>query len=230
MRTRQVESGRRWGRAGSAALVIAAAMACLAAFGAAEAGAATLPRVHVSGQQMRDAYGRQVLLRGVNDTSLTDQYQVNPNLPTVIPLQASDYDRMQGFGFNVLRLAVNWSKLEPQRGQISQDYIQRIRNVVDNAAAHGIYTVIDMHSGGWGKDVERPAALARVDGRAEVGDVHRQQDHLPRRQDEQAHPGRTRGMDPLLGELQRGVVGEEGPRDPGPPRDGVGGAGEGVRE
>ena len=154
VRTRQVESGRRWGRAGSAALVIAAAMACLAAFGAAEAGAATLPRVHVSGQQMRDAYGRQVLLRGVNDTSLTDQYQVNPNLPTVIPLQASDYDRMQGFGFNVLRLAVNWSKLEPQRGQISQDYIQRIRNVVDNAAAHGIYTVIDMHSGGWGKDVE----------------------------------------------------------------------------
>ena len=154
VRTRQVESGRRSGRAGRAALVIAAALACLAAFGVAEAGAATLPRVHVSGQQMRDAYGRQVLLRGVNDTSLTDQYQVNPNLPTVIPLQASDYDRMQGFGFNVLRLAVNWSKLEPQRGQISQDYIQRIRNVVDNAAAHGIYTVIDMHSGGWGKDVE----------------------------------------------------------------------------
>ncbi len=156
MITGQAESGCRHGRRPAhLALALAAALAIWVALGAAPA-AAKLSSLHVSGKLIRDAYGRQILLRGVNDTSLTDQYQVNPNLPTVIPLRQSDYERMQSFGFNVLRLAVNWSKLEPQRGKINRTYIDRIRNVAENAAERGIYTVIDMHSGGWGKYVATP--------------------------------------------------------------------------
>jgi endoglycosylceramidase len=142
----------------------AVALAILAALGAAQAAAAKLPKLHVGGELIRDAYGRQVLLRGINDTSLTDQYQVNPDLPTVVPLQASDYDRMQSFGFNVLRLAVNWSKLEPRRGQISEDYIHQIADIVHNAADHGMYTVIDMHSGGWGKYIATPPGATCPEG------------------------------------------------------------------
>jgi endoglycosylceramidase len=131
--------------------VVAAALALLAALDAAQASAAWLPKLHASGKKIRDAKGRQVLLRGVNDTSLTDQAQVNPSLPTVVPLTDSDYQAMQGYGFNVIRLGISWSRLEPERGQIDYAYIQQIANVVQRAADHGMYTVIDMHNAGWGK-------------------------------------------------------------------------------
>jgi endoglycosylceramidase len=134
-----------------AALLAAAAITLLLAL-AGEAGAASLSPLHVADGQIRDAHGRQILLRGVNVTALTDQFQVNPRLPTVVPLRRRDYLRMEVLGFNVIRLAINWSKLEPERGRISGHYIGRIRKVVDKAARHGMYTVIDVHSTAWGKD------------------------------------------------------------------------------
>lgn len=148
----QVESVRgRGARPRRMVAILVAAVAIVAAFGAAPGAAAKLPKLHVSGKKIRDAYGRQVLLRGVNDTSLTDQYQVNPSYPTVVPLTDSDYEEMQGYGFNVLRLGVSWSRFEPERGQIDDAYIQQVGDVVQRAADHGMYTVIDMHNAGWGK-------------------------------------------------------------------------------
>lgn len=137
------------------AILLASLLGVLLGFTGAQA-AASLPELHVGDRQMRDSHGRQVLLRGVNVTALTDQYQVSPDLPTVVPLHGRDYRKMEALGFDVIRLAVNWSKLEPQRGQISTHYIDKIRKVADKAADHGIYTIIDMHDGGWGKYVATP--------------------------------------------------------------------------
>ena len=44
-----------------------------------------------------------------------------------------------------MRLVVNCSKLEPQRGAISEAYLDEIAEAVSNAADYGIYTIIDMH-------------------------------------------------------------------------------------
>src|SRR5215208_4145872 len=149
--TGRVDSAHDRGRWAGRAAALLSALAILAAVGTAQASAVKLPKLHVSGKKIRDAYGRQVLLRGVNDTSLTDQYQVNPGLPTVVPLTDSDFEGMRSYGFNVLRLGVSWSRLEPERGQIDEAFIQQIAAVVQRAADHGIYTVIDMHNAGWGK-------------------------------------------------------------------------------
>ncbi len=130
-------------------------LATLIAFTGGEAVAA-LPELHASGSEIRDSHNRQVLLRGVNVTALTDQYQVDPDLPTVVPLRGRDYHRMRDLGFNVIRLAITWSKVEPERGRINRHYIKRIRKVVDEAADHGMYSIIDMHTGGWGKYVATP--------------------------------------------------------------------------
>jgi len=139
------------------AALVAAALAMLLAFGVSRAAAEALPALHAApDREIRDTHDRQVTLRGVNVTALTDQYQVNPRLPTVVPLRPRDYRKMETFGFNVIRLAVNWSKLEPKRGHISNTYIGRIVEVVHTAAEHGMYTVIDMHNGGWGKAVATP--------------------------------------------------------------------------
>jgi endoglycosylceramidase len=143
--------------AGRVAAVLAAALLMVLAVGSGRSLAASLPGLHASeDREIRDTHNRQVLLRGINVTALTDQYQVNPRLPTVVPLRPRDYRKMEAFGFNVIRLAVNWSKLEPERGQISNTYIDRIAKVVHRAADHGMYTVIDMHNGGWGKYVATP--------------------------------------------------------------------------
>ena len=157
MRNRQVElTAARRRRTAPIAAALVASLATLLAFGGAQALAGSLPALHVADGQIRDSYGRQVVLRGVNVTALTDQYQVDPDLPTVVPLHRSDYRQMQRLGFNVIRLAITWSSLEPERGVIDRGYIDKIAKVVRRASEHGIYTIIDMHNGGWGKDVATP--------------------------------------------------------------------------
>jgi hypothetical protein len=70
-----------------------------------------------------DSAGRQVLLRGVNVSQLIDYGQPDKSKPTVRPLSDSDYAQMASrYGFDVQRLNLSWSQLEPARGQFSQAY------------------------------------------------------------------------------------------------------------
>ncbi len=116
-----------------------------------------LHAVRGANARVLDDQGRQVLLRGVNLNSLGDYYQPNAAYPQTIPVTEDDWARMQANGFDVVRLLVHWSALEPTRGTIDQAYIGRIQDAVDAAAAHGIYTVIDMHQDAFGKSVNTPA-------------------------------------------------------------------------
>ena len=52
---------------------------------------------------------------------------------------------MAANGFSVIRLLVTWSRIEPTRGVIDESYLDEVEAYVDAAAAHGIYSVIDMH-------------------------------------------------------------------------------------
>jgi endoglycosylceramidase len=106
-----------------------------------------------------DAAGRQVVLRGVNLNTLGDYYQANPNLPTTYPYQDTDFAEMASYGFDVVRLIVSWSRLEPSRGTIDAAYLAQIHHAVDAARAQGIYTVIDLHQDAWGKFIASPPAL-----------------------------------------------------------------------
>jgi endoglycosylceramidase len=112
-----------------------------------------------------DAQGRQVLLRGMNFNALGDYYQANPNYPSVIPLKDSDFPGMARYGFNVVRLILSWSSLEPERDHISADYLQRIHAAVDAAKANGVYVVLDMHQDAWGKYIASPPGTVCTAGR-----------------------------------------------------------------
>ncbi|HYD48978.1 MAG TPA: cellulase family glycosylhydrolase [Terriglobales bacterium] len=100
-----------------------------------------------------DSAGRQVLLRGVNLNVLGDYYQASPALEPVYPFAAEMFAEIAAHGFDVVRLIVSWSALEPQPGQIDRDYLARIRQAVDAAAANGVYVVLDMHQDAWGKHI-----------------------------------------------------------------------------
>ena len=92
-----------------------------------------------------DDLDREVLLRGVNITSLGEYWQGSPDHPSVLPTTGDDWDAMAARGLSVIRLVVHWSRLEPEREQIDQAYLDEIDAAVTEAAAHGLYTVIDMH-------------------------------------------------------------------------------------
>jgi endoglycosylceramidase len=150
----------------TAALIVggAGAWSGSAAFGseAARVPAPTLSALHATrgeGPAIVDARGRQVILRGVNLNSLGDYYQADRRYPPVVAVTARDWDEMARHGFDVVRLLVSWSKLEPRPGRINQRYLRQIHRAVDAARARGIYTVIDMHQDAWGKYIASPAGV-----------------------------------------------------------------------
>ncbi len=92
-----------------------------------------------------DGLDREVLLRGVNITSLGEYWQGNPDYPPTLPTTEQDWDDMAARGVSVIRLVVHWSRLEPKQGEIDEGYLDEIDAYVTAAAERGIYTVIDMH-------------------------------------------------------------------------------------
>ena len=107
-----------------------------------------------------DTQGREVLLRGINVNQLGDYFQADPKQPTTFPLTEEDFARIEQLGFNVVRLVTNWSAWQPAKGAFDEAYLRRVRAAVDDAAAHGLYTVIDMHQDAWGKFIATPPGTA----------------------------------------------------------------------
>jgi len=130
--------------------------------GGAALASAELPALHATRgahPAIRDSHGRQVLLRGVNDNQLGDYYQVDPDQPTTFALHRRDFGRMHRLGFNVVRLVLSWSKLEPRRGHISAAYLDRIRQAVGWARQSHLYVILDMHQDAWGKEAATPPGV-----------------------------------------------------------------------
>ncbi|HLQ61030.1 MAG TPA: cellulase family glycosylhydrolase, partial [Candidatus Acidoferrales bacterium] len=118
-----------------------------------------------------DPEGRRVILRGVvagglmdfwsgsdsGDESPPPLFPIDPaayeqgrcpaNFATVRvpPLCRNDLAEMSQLGFNVLRLALSWSLLEPQPGAYDRTYLDRVAQVVGWARAEGVYVMLDMH-------------------------------------------------------------------------------------
>src|SRR5580765_8552821 len=77
------------------------------------------------GRMLRDARGRALLMRGVNvrvdgifDVGFDDGRAPRELIPG---FDAGDVQALTGAGFNLLRLPLSWSALEPSPGQYSSD-------------------------------------------------------------------------------------------------------------
>jgi endoglycosylceramidase len=92
-----------------------------------------------------DDQDRDVLLRGVNITSLGEYWQGSPGHPPTLPTTPEDWNAMAASGISVIRLVVHWSRLEPERGRIDEAHLDEIDAYITEAASYGIYSVIDMH-------------------------------------------------------------------------------------
>lgn len=106
-----------------------------------------------------DERGRRVLLRGVDLNALGDYYQADPAETPVVPFSDAELDGIAAQGFDVVRLVLSWSKLEPARGTIDRAELARIRAVVDAAGTRGLYVVLDLHQDAWGKFIATPPGV-----------------------------------------------------------------------
>ncbi len=105
-----------------------------------------LPPLSVStDNKIVDDSNNEVLLRGVNVTSLGEYWQGHPDFPPTLPTTEADFQEMAARGVSVIRLIVHWSRIEPERGQIDNAYLDEIDGMVQLAAKYDIYSVIDMH-------------------------------------------------------------------------------------
>jgi len=138
----------------SAALVLPSTGAASAASGAstdAASAAASAPEgfLRAEGRLITDGDGNQVLLRGVNVNQLVDFYQPRSDVAATRPLTEDDVIRIAAQGFNVVRLNLSWSALEPERGEFDDAYLSKIAVAVHWAKQHGVRVVLDMHQDSW---------------------------------------------------------------------------------
>jgi endoglycosylceramidase len=81
------------------------------------------------------------------------------------PLCQEDIRAMAALGFNSVRLPLSWSLLEPTRGRMNQQYVDRVAQVVGWARSAGMYVIIDMHQNAYSRYVGRssPVPLPKGD-------------------------------------------------------------------
>jgi endoglycosylceramidase len=65
----------------------------------------------------------------------------------------NDLAQMRALGFNLIRLAMSWSLLEPEPLKYSSEYLDRIAQVVHWAAEQDIMVILDMHQDEYSPDV-----------------------------------------------------------------------------
>src|SRR5579883_1346784 len=114
-------------------------------------GGAYSPRfrpVDSDGRALRDGSGRTLLLRGVN-----------ARVSGVV-----DVAELRAAGFNLLRLPIDWSGIEPARGAFDSAYLDRVEAVIDLLRGSGVYVLLDFHEDGYSKELcEDGAPLWAID-------------------------------------------------------------------
>lgn len=144
-------------------VVTPVAVAAVAGTGDEAAGEASVPSgfLRADGDRITDGEGREVLLRGANVNQLVDFYQPREDVPATRPLTEEDFEGMASYGFDVVRLGVSWSALEPDRGELDEAYLEQIDDAIAWAKAHGIRTVIDLHQDSWSNDPTAEGTVCR---------------------------------------------------------------------
>lgn len=123
----------------------------------------------VRGGRVVDARGREVLLRGVNVDVLADYWR-GSSQPPVQPFRPRDLALLRAAGWNVVRLQLSWSRIEPRPGAYDEAYLAEAERYVQTFRAAGIYTILDLHQDAWGASLaSRPGEVCAPGLRPALG-------------------------------------------------------------
>ena len=94
----------------------------------------------------KDSQNRERFFRGVNVVYKSSPYHPNPSGPlSSDSFSLADIENLEAWGFNIIRLGTMWPGMEPERSQYNLTYLDIIETIVNNSAAHGIYSLLDFH-------------------------------------------------------------------------------------
>lgn len=106
-------------------------------------GAAT-PVVTREGRWFVDGDGRVVQIRGVNEV-----YKSEPYYPAADGFGPDDVAFLAEHGFTTVRLGVDMLGLQPEPGEVSEEYLDGIATSVTDIADGGLDVVLDFHQDGF---------------------------------------------------------------------------------
>lgn len=101
--------------------------------------------VQRDGDILRDSKGRMLQLKGLNYVN-KDKVNRFRNL-----IKDTAFREMKSWGYNAVRLGINWSALEPEPGKYDQSYLKDLDNRLKYAKQYGIYVILDMHQDLYGE-------------------------------------------------------------------------------
>ncbi len=112
--------------------------------------------------QLVDAEGRVVFLRGVN-ARVRDVFDVTFDdgrapLEAIPAFGADDAQEMRAFGFDALRLPIDWSGIEPSDGAFDEAYLDGVAKVIVDAKSAGLVVLLDFHQDGFSKEIGEDGA------------------------------------------------------------------------
>jgi len=101
--------------------------------------------LHTEGRWIKDRLGRTVILRGPN---LSGRHKQPPHICMETP---EPLEPLRRWGFNAVRLVLVWEAIEPERGRIDHDYLDRVEQLSTWAGEHGLHVIMDMHQDIYGR-------------------------------------------------------------------------------
>jgi endoglycosylceramidase len=102
--------------------------------------------INLTTKNFIDPYGRSATFHGLNVV-----YKILPLVPQidyydpVTSLCPYDFELIQQWGFNNIRLLISWQGTEIEPGVYNYTYMEAVRSVVRLAAQYNISVLLDMH-------------------------------------------------------------------------------------
>ncbi len=99
--------------------------------------------IRTSDMKFIDPYGRERIFVGMN---VVDKEEYSPGFTEHgFSKDLFWVDEFQKKGFNIIRLGMTWSVVEPFKGKYNDKYLNSIEKIMDYCHEKGIYVYLDMH-------------------------------------------------------------------------------------
>ncbi len=108
-------------------------------------GTKNLPWLKRDGNWIVDEYGNFMLLRGADYMGMEFGWFEHSE---------DDFERMKSWGFNVVRLPIAWSYVEPREGYYDDNYLATVDKVISWCKKNNLYVILDMHQWNWAPKFE----------------------------------------------------------------------------